>query len=90
MTYQDIQIPDETLRNQFINYWQTGSYSEALALLSNTQLTNKLNVALIWNDLTNLIVQCENLNDPTFKSNKIQVSQTPPTLISGEVYFQTI
>ena len=38
--YQDIQIPDVSLRQQLQQYWSSGQYSEALSLLSTnaTQL----------------------------------------------------
>ena len=90
MAYQDIQIPDEALRTQFISYWQNQDYAEAFALLSNTQLTNKVNNAAMWNDITTTTVTVENLSDPTFKQNKIQVSSTPPTLSTGEIYFKLL
>jgi len=40
--YQDIQIPDVTLRTQFVDYWLNGQYSQALAILTdNHQLDTK-------------------------------------------------
>ena len=37
MTYQDIQLTNEDLRNQYIQDWVTEQYSQALALLQNSQ-----------------------------------------------------
>jgi hypothetical protein len=45
MSVQDIQIPDESLREQFITYWQSNDYASAFSLLENTQLANKVNIA---------------------------------------------
>lgn len=40
--YQDIQIPDVTLRTQFVDCWLNGQYSQALAILTdNPQLDTK-------------------------------------------------
>lgn len=90
MAYQDIQLTDESLRTQYVNYWITDNYTSALALLQNSQFTNKVNNATVWNTLTNKLVEVENLSDPTFKDNIIKVASTPPTLTSGEIYFQTL
>ena len=90
MTYQDIQLTNEDLRNQYIQDWVTEQYSQALALLQNAQFTDKVNNATMWNSITTDLTNVENLSDPTFKSDRIQVASTPPTLTSGEVYFQII
>ena len=90
MSYQDIQINDEDLRNEYIQYWITEQYNKAFLLLQNSQFTNKVNNATVWNTLTNKLVEVENLSDPTFKDNIIKVASTPPTLTSGEIYFQTL
>ena len=90
MAYQDIQLTDESLRTQYVNYWITDNYTNALALLQNSQFTDKVNNATMWNSITTDLTNVENLSDPTFKSDRIQVASTPPTLTSGEVYFQII
>ena len=90
MAYQDIQLTDESLRTQYVNYWITDNYTNALALLQNSQFTDKVNNATMWNSITNTLTNAENLSDPTFKSDRIQVASTPPTLTSGEVYFQIL
>lgn len=90
MAYQDIQLTDESLRTQYVNYWISDNYTNALALLQNSQFTDKVNNATMWNSITNTLTNVENLSDPTFKSDRIQVASTPPTLTSGEVYFQII
>ena len=90
MAYQDIQISDEDLRNEYIQYWITEQYNKAFLLLQNSQFTDKVNNATMWNSITTDLTNVENLSDPTFKSDRIQVASTPPTLTSGEVYFQII
>lgn len=59
--YQDIQIPDVTLRTQFRQYMQTGQYAEALALLNNNdaQLQGKAYIAKTINTITNGILELE-------------------------------
>ena len=69
--------------------YQSGDYASALAFLQNTQLNNKALTAEILNALTDYIVQVEQLNDPNFKADKIQLSRRPPTgMTSGQVYFR--
>lgn len=91
MRYMDIQLSDESLRQQFIDLMEQGAYEQALPLLANTTLAKKLLNAQALNSLTDSVVTVENLDDPTFKANKIQVSNTAPAgLTAGQVYFQLI
>lgn len=88
MKYTDIQLTDKELWAQFQSLYQSGNYASALALLQNTQLKDKALTADILNALTDYIVQVEQLNDSTFKADKIRVeSQVPADLINGQVYF---
>lgn len=88
MKYTDIQLTDKELWAQFQSLYQSGNYASALALLQNTQLKNKALTADILNALTDYIVQVEQLNDLTFKADKIRVeSQVPTDLTNGQVYF---
>lgn len=59
--YQDIQIPDVTLRSQFRQYVQTGQYAEALALLNNNaaQLQGKAYIANTINTIVSGILELE-------------------------------
>lgn len=59
--YQDLQIPDVTLRTQFRQYMQAGQYAEALDLLSNNaaQLQGKAYIANTINTITNGILELE-------------------------------
>lgn len=42
MKYQDIQLADVALRNQFIDYWMNGQYTQAFAIIANNpQLDTK-------------------------------------------------
>lgn len=88
MKYTDIQLTDKELWAQFQSLYQSGDYASALTLLQNTQLKNKALTADILNALTDYIVQVEQLNDSTFKMDKIRVeSQVPTDLTNGQVYF---
>ena len=89
MKYTDIQLTDKELWAQFQSLYQSGDYASAIALLQNTQLNNKALTAEILNALTDYIVQVEQLNDPNFKADKIQLSRRPPAgMTSGQVYFR--
>lgn len=88
MKYTDIQLTDKELWAQFQSLYQTGNYASALALLQNTQLKDKALTADILNALTDYIVQVEQLNDATFKADKIRIeSQVPADLTTGQIYF---
>ena len=89
MNYKDIQLTDKELWAQFQSLYQSSDYTSALALLQNTQLKDKALTADILNALTDYIVQVEQLNDPNFKADKIQLSRRPPAgMTSGQVYFR--
>ena len=89
MNYKDIQLTDKELWAQFQSLYQSGNYASALAFLQNIQLSNKALTADILNALTDYIVQVEQLNDPNFKADKIQLSRRPPAgMTSGQVYFR--
>ena len=90
MNYLDIQLEDEAIRQQFISFIEKGQYQEALGLLSE-KYQPKAMTAKSLNSLTDKIVEVENLNDPSFKNDKIKVSETPPeNLPVGGVYFELI
>ena len=88
MKYTDIQLTDKELWAQFQSLYQSGNYASALALLQNTQLNNKALTADILNALTDYIVQVEQLNDSTFKTDKIPCQVNRPTQKTGEVWFE--
>ena len=87
MNYKDIQLTDKELWAQFQSLYQSGDYTSALALLQNTQLNNKALTADIFNALTDYIVQVEQLNDSTFKADKIPCQVSQPTQSTGQVWF---
>lgn len=68
--YQDIQIPDVALQQQFENNVSQGQYSQALALLTSNaeQLSGKAFIADLVNALTNGILTLEQL----FETNVIE------------------
>lgn len=59
--YQDIQIPDVTLRQQFRQYMQTGQYAQALAILTNNaaQLKGNAYIADTINTIINGVVNLQ-------------------------------
>ena len=60
--YQDIQLPDVTLQQQFQSYCQNGQYSQALSLLTNnsTQLQGKAFIANTINTIITGLLTLEN------------------------------
>ena len=70
------------------NLYQSGDYTSALSMLQNTQVKNKALIADILNALTDYIVQVEQLNDSTFKTDKILCQVNQPTQSTGQVWFQ--
>ena len=90
MKYTDIQLIDKELWVQFQSLYQSGDYTSALTLLQNTQLKNKALTADILNALTDYIVQVEQLNDATFKADKIPCQVNQPTQSTGQVWFAVI
>ena len=87
MNFKDIQLTDKELWAQFQSLYQSGDYTSALALLQNTQLKDKALTADILNALTDYIVQVEQLNDSTFKADKIPCQVNQPTQSTGQVWF---
>ena len=88
MKFKDIQLTDKELWGQFQSLYKSGDYVSALAMLQNTQLKNKALTADILNALTDYIVQVEQLNDSTFKTDKIPCQVNRPTQSTGQVWFQ--
>ena len=88
MKFKDIQSTDKELCVQFQSLYQSGDYASALAMLQNTQLKNKALTADILNALTDYIVQVEQLNDSSFKADKIPCQINRPTQSTGQVWFE--
>lgn len=88
MKYTDIQLIDKELWAQFQSLYQSGDYTSALTMLQNTRLKNKVLTADILNALTDYIVQVEQLNDLTFKTDKILCQVNQPTQSTGQVWFE--
>ena len=88
MKYTDIQLTDKELWTQFQSLYKSGDYASALAMLQNTQLKNKALTADILNALTDYIVQVEQFNDSTFKTEKILCQVNQPTQTTGQVWFE--
>lgn len=89
MKYQDIQLANVSLWKQIQAAWGQGNYNNVVVLVQNSRLIDKAILAAVLNALTNKLVDVENLNDPDFLKNLIQVSTTPPAgLEQGQVYFE--
>ena len=88
MKYTDIQLTDKELWSQFQSLYQSSNYTSALAMLQNTQLSNKALTADVLNAITSYIVQIENLNDSSFKQDRIPCQAEQPTQNTGEVWFE--
>ena len=88
MKFKDIQLTNKEQWGQFQSLCQNGDYASALALLQNTQLSNKALTADVLNAVTSYIVQIENLNDSGFKQDRILCQAEQPTQNTGEVWFE--
>ena len=88
MNFKDIQLTDKDLWAQFQSLYQSGDYASALSLLQNAQLINKALTADVFNTITSYLVQVENLNDSTFKQDKIPCQAEQPSQLVGEVWFE--
>ena len=90
MKYEDIHLADKDKWRQFVTLWQSGNVDEALNLLADTSLADKVVNAAALNAITSQIVSLEENDDASFKQDIIKVSPTPPVGIKqGEVYFET-
>lgn len=87
MHYQDIHSSNIDSWQSFRTKYQSSDFAGAQAIaqtLTNTQMN-----AQALNDLFNFIVETEQLSDPTFKSDVIQVSTTAPSNLQvGQMYFK--
>lgn len=86
---QDIHLSDEELWSNFQDYWDNGNYIAAVNLLNaNQQLVTKYVSANWLNGLTTLVYILENNSDPMFKADRIMLSYIPPSLNTGQIFFQ--
>lgn len=89
MKFSDIQLADKTLWQQIQEEWGKSNFASAQAIMSNTQLDKKVLTAKSLNDLTDKIVEVEQLNDPTYANDRIKIERQVPTdLTTGQVYFE--
>ena len=89
MRFSDIQLSDKELWLQAKDLWRQSKYSQVFSLFQNEQLNKKILNAKSLNDLTDYIVQLENIKDDSFKVDKIKVSRKYPTdLENGKVFFK--
>ena len=88
MKYTDIQLTDKELWAQFQSLYKSGDYASALTILQNAQLSNKSLIADVLNATTDYLVQVEQLNDSTFKADKIPCQVNQPSQSTGQVWFE--
>ena len=89
MKFSDVQLSDKALWAQFKHLYETSDYDAASGFLDAGQLAKKSLTADALNELTSYLVQVEELNDPNFKADKIQLSKKPPAgMTNGQVYFR--
>lgn len=89
MRFSDIQLEDKIIWNQIQEAWESGDYATAIALTNSSQIDNKVLKAKLLNDLTDKIVEVEQMNDPSYANDRIQVLRKPPEIIGvGEIYFE--
>lgn len=89
MKFSDIQLADKALWQQIQKEWGKGNFASAQTIMSNTQLDKKVLTAKSLNDLTDKIVEVEQLNDPTYANDRIKIERQVPTdLTTGQVYFE--
>ena len=89
MKFSDIQLADKTLWQQIQEEWSKGNVDSVQAIMSNAQLDKKVLTAKSLNDLTDKIVEVEQLNDPTYANDRIKIERQVPTdLTTGQVYFE--
>ena len=87
MHYQDIHASDIDSWKSFREKYQSGDFAGAQAIVQT--LTNTQMNAQALNDLFNFIVETEQLSDPAFKNDVIQVSTTAPANLQvGQMYFK--
>lgn len=78
MRFKDIQLDKLDNWNTIKQAWQAGNYANMIAELSKSELSLNWIKASEVNDMTDKIVELENLEDPDFKKNRPITSQSEP------------
>lgn len=87
--YQDMHLSDVELNTKFKQYMANGQYADALNILKNDQLTDKMIVGALFNYVTTRIIDVQSISDPTFKQDRIKIAKTPPAdMKKGQAYFK--
>lgn len=85
--YQDLHTSDVELNTQFKQHMTDGEYQKALDTITDDQLDAKTMTANTINYVTNRITAVQNINDYSFKKDKIQVTSKLSNPRLDEVYF---
>ena len=86
-SFRDISVNERSTWHDYISKINSGDYASAWALISGKD--NMATIAAMFNLLFRNIVDTEQLNDPNFKSDRIETSSTPPANLQvGQIYFE--
>lgn len=88
---EDIHNSQKIDWKKFYNFCFNGNYQGALDYyLSHAEkIANATYNESLYNTAANNLTYLQNLNDDTFKSDKIKVSKTPPgQMTKGQIYFK--
>lgn len=89
MKFSDIQLADKSLWTQIQRGWKNGDYNVVENLVADEQLSGKRLSADTLNELTAKIIEVENLSDPSYAADRIQVvRQLPKQIGVNEVCFE--
>ena len=88
---EDIHYSQKGYWKTFYNFCFNGNYQEALDYYRSKaeKIVNATYNESLYNMSANNLTYLQNLNDDTFKSDKIKVSKTPPgQMTKGQIYFK--
>lgn len=88
--FQDIQIEDKTLRNNFVEYFLGGQYNKCKNILNNySQLDNKKFVASVMNQISTILINLCDRITPTIEDELEELLNEFQSLIEEIVYLDT-
>lgn len=88
---EDIHYSQKGYWKTFYNFCFNGNYQDALDYYRSKaeRIVNATYNESLYNMAASNLTYLQNLNDDTFKSDKIKVSKTPPEqMTKGQIYFK--
>lgn len=88
---EDVHYSQKIDWKDFYNFCFNGNYQAALNyyLQNAEKIANATYDESLYNTSASNLTYLQNLNDDTFKSDKIKVSKTPPgQMTNGQIYFK--